>query len=125
MTDLASLARRARASDDGEAFTAVAKGSGYRLGLGARAAGNGGLVFYVEIVLDPFPDRPRLEPGRVRRQAAVCERLQSRGYELSCDDSGCITCERTLYEVDPQKELRDVANLLAEDPLSERPLRRS
>lgn len=125
MVDLGSLARRAKASGDGEAYASVAKGPGYRLGVGARASRGREAAFFVEVVLDPFPDRPRLEPGRLREQATIGERLRSRGYDLCCDDAGVITCERALDRTDPEGELREVARLLAEDARKEPALRRS
>ncbi len=125
MVDLGSLARRAKASGDGEAYASVAKGPAYRLGVGARASRGHEPAFFVEVVLDPFPDRPKMEPGRLRDQATIGERLRSRGYDLSCDDAGVITCERALDGTDPEEELREVARLLTEDPRRGRMLRRS
>lgn len=113
MVELAALARRAKASEDGEAFATVAKGTGFRLGIGARASVDGGTTFFVEVVLDPFPDRPRVEPTRVRDQAALGEQLRKRGYDLCCDDAGVITGERTLGEADPRGEVREMRRLLA------------
>ncbi len=125
MVDLGSLARRAKASEDGEAYASVEKGPAYRLGIGARASRGREPVFFVEVVLDPFPNRPRMEPGRLRDHAMIGERLRTRGYDLSCDDAGVITCERALDGTDPDEELREVAGLLTEDARRESPLRRS
>lgn len=124
MVDLGSLARRANASGDGEAYVAVARGPGYRLGVGARASRGREPTFFVEVVLDPFPDRPRLEPSRLRERAAIGERLRSRGYELRCDDAGVITGERSLDRTDPERELREVARLLTAEPRKGRAFRR-
>lgn len=123
MVDVASLARRANTSGAGEAYTTVAKGSGYRLGVGARTSREGGPTFFVEVVLDPFPDRPLMDPGRMRQQASLLERLKDRGYAVSCDDAGVITCECALDGGEPEGELREVARMLSGDERRSRSVR--
>ncbi len=112
MAGTASLAERARKSGDGEAYDAIAKEGAYRLGLGARISHGSEPDFFVEVVLDPFPDRPLVDPARLEAQASLLERLQRRGYTLSCDDAGVVTCERTLRRGEPRREAAEVSELL-------------
>ncbi len=112
MVDTTSLARRARKSEDGEAYEPIAKEGGYRLGLGARTASRPEPDFFVEIVLDPFPERPAVDPSQLGDEAELLERLRARGYRLSCDDAGVVTCERTLDRSASRKEAAEVSALL-------------
>ncbi len=116
MVDLESLARRARSSADGEAYLAVAKDRGYRIGAGARAAAVGDFRFFVEVILDPFPDRPDVDPDRLEEQAALLEALKRRGYALVCDDAGVITCERTMGREAASREIHELPGFLLAKP---------
>jgi len=118
MVDVASLARRARASEGGEACVPIAREPGYRLGMGARSSAGRVPDFFVEVVLDPFPDRPRVNPDQLAERAALLGRLRRRGYALSCDDAGVVTCERTVARTAAANEARVASRLLAR-PLGE------
>ncbi len=112
MVDLEALSRRARASEDGEAYVAIAKTLGYRLGVGARIVSESEPEYFVEVVLDPFPNRPSVEPETLAAQGALAARLRRRGYSLTCDDAGAITCERTMSRAAVPKELREAPRLI-------------
>ena len=111
MMDLDSLSRRARRSGDGEAYVALARDVGSRYGVGARYASDGKREFFIEVVLDPFPHRPEVDPSDLAGQSARAARLRRRGYSLCCDDAGFITCERTVDRDSVQTELRAVRRL--------------
>lgn len=121
MVDVTSLARRARTSECGEAYVPIAKEAGYRLGVGARSSAGRDPDFFVEVVVDPFPDRPAVDPGRLENQAALLERLRRRGYLLSCDDAGVVTCERRIDRTSATGETREVTKLLTSPPPRPRP----
>lgn len=112
MVDLGSLAKRAAESEDGEAYAPIAKATGFRIGVGARVAHGRDPEFFVEVVLDPFPERPAVRPGQTAEQGALAERLRRRGYSLSCDDAGVLTCERTLRESAARKEIEEIPRML-------------
>ncbi len=116
MVDLTSLTRRARSSEDGEAYTPIARAAGYRLGAGARVVPGGAPEFFVEVVLDPFPHRPAVDPEDVAARSVLAERLRRRGYSLNCDDAGVITCERTMRRASVAKELQEAPRLLKRSP---------
>lgn len=98
MTDLRVLVQRAQASGDGEAFVAVARGRGYRFGVGARAAAGREATFFAEVVLDLLPDRPQVDPADLGARAELAQRLRRRGYSFLSDDTGVITGERAMTE---------------------------
>ncbi len=112
MVDVASLARRARKSGDGEAYQAIERGDGSRLGVGARASRGSEPQFFVEVILDPFPERPLVDPAQMASRAALLERLKGRGYALSCDDAGVVTCERVVRGAASRAEATEVSKLL-------------
>lgn len=111
MVNPKELLRRARASEDGEAYAAAARAPGYRIGVGARTAPQRANVF-VEVILDPFPERPRVVAERLVHQAEVVRSLQARGYAVTCDDDGTITCERPTPPDRVAEEVRRVKRLL-------------
>lgn len=113
MPDLASLALHARTSEGGEAYLPIAKGPGYRLGIGARVGHGRPPNFFVEVVLDLVPHRPDVDPGRLAERAALLERFRDRGYSLSCDDAGVVTCEQAATRNSSAREIRAASALLA------------
>ncbi len=116
MVDPRDLLRRASASDDGEAYVTVARGAGVRLGAGARATPSRAPGVFVEVILDPFPDRPRVTSGRLIQQAQVLDRLNERGYVVSCDPDGTIACECRVPPERLDEELRIVRRILSLHP---------
>ncbi len=120
MVDLESLALRAQSSIDHESYVAVAKARGYRIGAGARALPGDEPRFFVEVVLDPLPDRPEVDPARLVGQAALLQTLQRRGYALACDDAGVVTCDRTLGRAAASREIRELPELLLSVPRKNR-----
>lgn len=108
---LKALLDRARSSGDGEAYAPVAKGSGFRIGMGVRLGSSRDPTLFVEVVLNPFPDRPRVDPGRMRRQSEQVAVLEARGYVLGCDADGTVTCERILARSRIPQELVAVRRL--------------
>lgn len=115
MVDLKALAKRAQESEDGEAYAPIARMPGCRVGIGARVASRGDPDYFVEVVLDPFPDRPEVRPEQAAEQSALAERLRRRGYSLSCDDAGVLTCERTLGASEARKEITAVPRIVCRD----------
>lgn len=112
MIDLVALSKRAESSGDHEAYVAVARNTGYRIGVGARKAADLGPRFFVEVVLDPFPSRPKVDLDELVMESAMVRRLHLRGYTLACDDAGVITCERTFDRRAVLREVREVQGIL-------------
>lgn len=110
--NLRELVHTARTSEDGEAFASVATGPSYRIGVGARMRSDQQLVVFVEVVLNPFPDRPHVVPGHLQVQGARLAWLQDRGYGITCDDDGTITGERALAPREAAVEIRTVRRRL-------------
>ena len=84
------LAEEARASEHGEAYRAMAKRDSYRIGVGARV--NGGLVYFVEVVV-PVTSGPQVELGEMERRLDVLKRLEGEGFTLTPQEDGRISSE--------------------------------
>ncbi len=110
--DLESLLERSRSSEDGEAYAPVAKGVGFRIGVGARRGSGGEPLVFVEVVLNPFPDRPRVRSEQLRSDGARVSWLVSRGYTVACDTDGTITCERNVAPGRAEREAEAVRKRL-------------
>ena len=88
--DVERLAEEARASEHGEAYRAMAKSDAYRIGIGARV--NGGLVYFVEVVV-PVTSGPQVELGEMERSLDVLKRLEKEGFTLTPQEDGSISGE--------------------------------
>lgn len=128
MEDLKSLLKRARRSGGGEAYASIARGAGVRVGLGVRTVRGRSPSVFVEVVLEPFPERPRVNPDRLARQTELITLLSARGYAITCHDGGTIACERTVVQEQARREVREIVRILETPPSRERvssgPLRR-
>ena len=81
------LAEEARASEHGEAYRAMVKNDSYRIGVGARV--NGGLVYFVEVVV-PVTSGPQVELGEMERRLDILKRLEGVGFILTPQEDGNI-----------------------------------
>ena len=88
--DVERLAEEARASDHGEAYMAMVKSEDFRIGIGARV--NGGLVYFVEVVV-PVTSGPQVELGEMERSLDVLKRLEEEGFTLTPQEDGSISGE--------------------------------
>ncbi len=120
MVRVESLLERARTSEDHEAYEPVAKGYGFRVGVGARAAPHSRSGIFVEVVLDPFPERPQVDPERLADHSTQVAWLKARGYTVECADDSTITCERLLSPKAASTELRSVQRALGRSPRKRR-----
>ncbi len=94
MIDVRELAEDARRSGDGESYRIVVRTPALRIGVGAR--GRSRPAYFVEVTLDPFPHRPRVDPARLEDAVAGARRLAARGYSLTCQDDGRVSGERAV-----------------------------
>lgn len=122
MVNAKSLLERARHSDEGEAYASVARGRGFRIGLGARTVPGRKAVFFIEVVLDPFPERPSVNPQQLAGRGEHLARLSARGYTIVCDDDGTITGERTMSPARLAQEVQVVRRLLDSAHARRRPV---
>ncbi len=123
MVNAKSLLERARHSDEGEAYASVARGPGFRIGLGARTVPARKPAVFIEVVLDPFPERPSVSPQRLADHSEHLAQLSARGYSIVCDEDSTITCERMVSLVTADREVDAVKRLLRSARAGRRPAR--
>lgn len=120
MVNPKELLRQARSSEDHEAYVIVARGAAARVGVGARTEPHAATGLFVEIILDPFPERPVVATDRLVQQARLLDRLKARGYAAACEQDGTIACERRTPAARLPEELRAVRRLLGMRPDADR-----
>lgn len=104
-----ALESAAARSGDGEAFELVERRPGIRIGVGVRLGKDGAARPFVEAILDPFPERPRVDLESLGRVGRLVEELQIRGYELKVEDDGSVVAEARLpaqHEVEELDRIR-------------------
>lgn len=111
--DLKTLRNRASRSDNREAYEVVERTASGRIGVGVRLGGSRPPRYFVEIVLDPSPNRPRVTPGLLKRAGSLAGRLLERGYALRAEDDGCLTCEKAVDARGIPREVREMRELMA------------
>ena len=101
MVDLRTLLERARTSEDGEAYAVVVRGPGFRIGMVARKRSRKVPIVFLEVVLDPFPERPDVDPRRMRGQGELVAALKSKGMESTATrmarSPSSAACPRTTF----------------------------
>ena len=66
------------------------KSDDYRIGIGARV--NGGLVYFVEVVV-PVTSGPQVELGEMERRLDVLKRLEKEVFTLTPQEDGSVSGE--------------------------------
>ncbi len=96
--DVICIEKEARASDTGEHFHELVKGTSFRIGVGARVRSLERLEFFVEVIVKPCPG-PCVDLSMMEKNLSVLKELETRGYTMRCEDDGSIVCE-TLVNPD-------------------------
>ena len=111
---LPALEAAAARSGDGEAFALLEKRAGVRIGVGVRVEKGGTPRPFVEAILDPFPDRPRVDLDGLLRVGRLLATLRARGYELRVEDDGSVVAEAALAAPRVDEEVERIRDVLAE-----------
>ena len=105
---IGSLEARAANSDSNEAYQLVSDGAGYRLGLIATEGRDGAWTFSVELLICVLEGAAQLELHTLEKAVNMAKKLKSRGYTLTQQDDGWITCEKQL----PRDEVANECEIL-------------
>jgi hypothetical protein len=103
LIDTKALMGTAETSEEGEAFMTVLRSPGLRVGVGARVPS----VFFVEVLVDLFPD-DRVDLDEVERAVDGLRCLESLGYRLSCRDDHVVCGEKAVLEKEVENEVAAV-----------------
>ena len=88
-----SLQEEAEKSEDKEAFTVLARLPGYRVGAGARLESSANPAFFIEIIVSVCAGHHAVNLNSLKKNLSVLSRLQERGYLLTCEGDGTVSCE--------------------------------
>ncbi len=91
--DLHKLEEGARRSYDHEAFRVVKGIQNCRIGVGSRLASSGGFAFFIEVLVNLCEEHHPLDLDSMESYLLALRQLKNRGYSLSCEGNGCISCE--------------------------------
>jgi len=91
--DVNSLQEEAKKSEDKEAFTVLLRTHKYRVGIGARLKTRADPIFFVEIIAGLCPRNHPVNPSSLEKNVNILKQLKKRGYQLTCDEDGTISCE--------------------------------
>ena len=110
---LESLEAKAAESDLKEAYWLVSDGADHRLGIVATAGKDGARTFSVELLVCALEGAAELELSTLEKAVNTAEKLKSRGYSLTQQDDGWITCEKQLPRNDVARECEGLMILAA------------
>jgi hypothetical protein len=90
--DVNSLQEEAKRSEDKEAFTVLARTHAYRVGIGARLK-TSNPIFFIEIIVRLYLRNHHVNLHSLEKNLNILKQLKERGYHLTCDEDGTISCE--------------------------------
>ena len=90
--DARALEERAMASDTGEHFQELDKGTSFRVGVGARMSSPERPEYFIEVIVNPCPG-PGVDLTVMEKNLSVLKEFEARGYTMRCEDDGSIVCE--------------------------------
>lgn len=108
-----SLQEDAEKSEDKEAFTVLARTPCYRVGVGARLESRANPTFFVEIIVSLFVGQHVVDLHILEKNLQALKQLNKRGYQLTCEEDGVISCELAVKSENLTTEY-DVARSIVE-----------
>ena len=110
MLDTSTLIREAEGSVHRESFRVLEATGGYRVGAGVRIDG-GSPCFFVEVLVT-LCSGGTVDVEALGERVRVLRLLNVKGYQMRCEDSDGVICERTVGEAEVLEEIREVEPLL-------------
>jgi len=94
--DMRLLESEAETSEHGESYKVLERSRNYRVGVGARLGPSDRLSYFLEVVIILCPRSPEVDTAHLEKELMLLKELQERGYSLSCEDDGSISCEASI-----------------------------
>lgn len=91
--DVQALQEGAKNSEHKESYGVLEKSDEYQIGVGARLGSTGQLSFFFEVLVYLCPSSSGVDLPLLERSLMFLRELQSRGYSLTCQDDGSMSCE--------------------------------
>jgi hypothetical protein len=94
--DSATLLKEANESEHRESYMLLAKTNDYRVGVGTEMTVSNQPSFFFEIVVYLCPGAEKADLQVLERGLILLKELEAKGFSLSCQDSNCISCHKTV-----------------------------
>jgi hypothetical protein len=94
--DARCLQEEAGKSEDKEAFAVLTRIRNCRVGVGARMERPAEPIFFVEVIANLCADHHAVNLNSLKNNLLLLRKLKERGYELTCEEDGAISCELTV-----------------------------
>lgn len=107
-----SLQKEAKVSEHNEAFQILARMQNCRVGVGARFESAETTSFFIEVLLSLCTSDHTVDLNLVERNLHLLKQLEKRGYALSCEDDGTISCEHAISSKNLAAECEVIINLV-------------
>lgn len=106
LIDVQALQKEAKNSEHKESYRILERSRNYRIGVGSRLASYGQPSFFVEVLVYLCSDSSEVDLHLLEKKLMLLRELRSRGYSLSCQDDGTISCETNvpLHNLDTECE---------------------
>lgn len=102
--DLEALRRGALTSPQGEYYTSLTPHGDNRIGVGARIKQKE-TKYFIEVIV-PLCRGAKPSLTDLDAKLTLLKELEARGYTLTCEDDGSVSCEMLLPESGVAAELR-------------------
>jgi hypothetical protein len=110
--DPTNLLEEARKSEHRESYMLLAKNKNYRVGVGAEIAASNQPSFFFEILVYLCSGTMKVDLPLLEKALILLKKLQAKGFSLSCQDSNCISCQRTVMAERLVAEYEDIESIM-------------
>ena len=110
--DAHSLQEKANKSEDKEAFAVLARMRNCRVGVGARMESATKPIFFIEITASLCADHHTVNLNSLENSMLILRKLEERGYVLTCDEDGSISCELAVLAENLTVEYKAAISIL-------------
>jgi len=114
LIDIRALTGEARNSEHKEAFKILDRKHDHRIGVGTRLEPPDKQSFFLEVIVHLCLDKSQVDLPTLEKKLKSLERLQKRGYSLSCQDDNCITCEIIMPPQSLSAEYKAIESMMKE-----------
>jgi hypothetical protein len=111
--DTYCLQEEAKKSEDKEAFVVLARMRNCRVGVGARLESSSKPIFFIEIIASLCADHRTLNLNSLEDSLFILKKLKEKGYVLTCEDDGSISCELAVPSENLTLEYKTAVSILA------------
>ena len=106
--DIKLLKTEAKTSEHRESYRVRQRSRNYRIGVGARLGPSDQPSYFLEVVIHLCPSPPEVDTAHLEKDLTLLKELEAKGYSLSCEDDGSISCEIDLTPDDLDTEYEAV-----------------